>query len=238
MSHSNECTYRIVAHFAETEVTHSRWNYLLLVGVYIRVKILQRAFLITAVFTISACGSTSSDTQELFGYVPPTTKDVSGAFITDAMTNAPFNFVATSDELLIAYFGYTHCPDLCPTTLVTIKNAKKKMGELAQRVDLAMVTVDPARDTKDVLPRYLASLSDRFRALIPSTDAELRNAEKIFQTTSSVTITGDKVDVIHSGTAYVINDEGVVVAEWPFGIDANSMAHDLTILLNKKETTT
>ena len=203
-------------------------------GVYIKVKILQRAFLITASFAISACGTTPSDTQELFGYVPPTTKDVSGAFITDATTNAPFNFVATSDELLIAYFGYTHCPDLCPTTLVTIKNAKKKMGELAQRVSLAMITVDPNRDTKDVLPRYLASLSDRFHTLIPSTDAELRNAQKIFQTTSSVTITGDKVDVIHSGTAYVINDEGVVVAEWPFGIDANSMAHDLTILLNKK----
>lgn len=224
--------------FAETDVTKHLWNYLPDVGVYIKVKILQRAFLITAVFTISACGTTPSDTQELFGYVPPTTKDVSGAFITDAATNTPFNFVAAPNELLIAYFGYTHCPDLCPTTLVTIKNAKKKMGELAQRVDLAMATVDPARDTKDVFPRYLASLSDRYHALIPSSDEELRKAEEFFQTTSSVTITGDKVEVVHSGTAYVINDEGVVVAEWPFGIDANSMAHDLTILLNKKETTT
>ena len=224
--------------FTETDVTKHLWNYLPDVGVYTEVKILQQAFLITASFALSACATTSSDTQELFGYVPPTTKDVSGAFITDATTNAPFNFVAETDELLIAYFGYTHCPDLCPTTLVTVNNAKKKMGELAQRVDLAMVTVDPARDTKDVLPRYLASLSDRFHALIPSTEAELRKAEEFFQTTSSVTITGEKVDVIHSGTAYVINDEGVVVVEWPFGIDANSMAHDLTILLNKKDTTT
>lgn len=224
--------------FAETDVTKHLWNYLPDVGVYIKVNILQRAFLITAVFTISACGTTPSDTQELFGYVPPTTKDVSGAFITDAATNTPFNFVAAPNELLIAYFGYTHCPDLCPTTLVTIKNAKKKMGELAQRVDLAMATVDPARDTIDVLPRYLASLSGRYHALIPSSDEELRNAEEFFQTTSSVTITGDKVEVVHSGTAYVIDDQGIVVAEWPFGIDANSMAHDLTVLLNKKETTT
>lgn len=194
--------------------------------------------LLVASVVVAACGTSNSDNQELFGYIPPTTKDVSGAFIIDAATNTPFNFVAAPNELLIAYFGYTHCPDLCPTTLVTIKNAKKKMGELAQRVDLAMATVDPARDTKDVLPRYLASLSDRYHALIPSSDEELRNAEEFFQTTSSVTITGDKVEVVHSGTAYVIDDQGIVVAEWPFGIDANSMAHDLTVLLNKKETTT
>lgn len=193
--------------------------------------------LLVASVVLASCGTSNSNNQELFGYVPSTTKDVSKAFITDAETDTPFNFVAAPNEILIAYFGYTHCPDLCPTTLVTIRNAKKKMGELAQRVDLAMATVDPARDTKDVLPRYLASLSDRYHALIPSSDEELRKAEEFFQTTSSVTITGDKVEVVHSGTAYVIDDQGVVVAEWPFGIDANSMAHDLTVLLNKKETT-
>lgn len=186
----------------------------------------------------TACGTSSSSTQELFGYVPPVAKDVSQAFITEASMNTSFNFVALPNELLIAYFGYTHCPDLCPTTLVTIKNAKKKMGELASRVDLAMITVDPERDTQEVLPRYLASLSDRFHALIPSTQDELRNAEKLFQTTSSVTVTGERVEVVHSGTAYVIDDKGMVVVEWPFGIDANSMAHDLTVLLNKKEQST
>lgn len=182
----------------------------------------------------TACGTSSSSTQKLIGYVPPVAKDVSQAFITEASMNTSFNFVALPNELLIAYFGYTHCPDLCPTTLVTIKNAKKKMGELASRVDLAMITVDPDRDTQEVLPRYLASLSDRFHALIPSTQDELRNAEKLFQTTSSVTVTGERVEVVHSGTAYVIDDKGMVVVEWPFGIDANSMAHDLTVLLNKK----
>jgi cytochrome oxidase Cu insertion factor (SCO1/SenC/PrrC family) len=101
-----------------------------------------------------------------------------------------------------------------------------------------MITVDPNRDTKDVLPRYLESLSDRFHALIPSSTSELRDAEELFQTSSSVTVAGDKVEVVHSGTAYVIDDEGMVVVEWPFGIDAKSMAHDLTVLLNKKEKTT
>lgn len=185
------------------------------------------------VFVLVGCSKNSS--QELFGYVPPSLKNVGAASITDAETGKPFPFVAQPDELLIAYFGYTHCPDVCPTTLVAIKNAKQKIGNLASRVDLAMATVDPDRDTVQVLPRYLASLADRYHALIPASLAELREAEQFFQTTSSVTVTGDKIDVVHSGTAYVIDENGNVVVEWPFGLDANSMAHDLTQLLNKKE---
>ncbi len=186
-----------------------------------------------AVFVLGACAQ--DDTESLYGYVPPTSKNVSTAFITEATTNQPFYFAAQPNELLIAYFGYTHCPDICPTTLVAIKNAKQKIGDLASRVDLAMATVDPERDTLDVLPRYLASLSDRFHALIPTSVDELRNAEELFQTQSSVTKDGDKIEVVHGGTAYVIDEQGNVVVEWPFGLDANSMAHDLTQLLNKKE---
>jgi protein SCO1 len=208
--------YPVPAFAPETHVTKRQWNYLLHLDVYIKVRTLRNkknkrlGVLLSVSVLLAACGQSSTNNQELFGYVPPTTKDVSQAFITDAATNTPFNFVAAPNELLIAYFGYTHCPDLCPTTLVTIKNAKKKMGELADRVDLAMITVDPNRDTKD----------------------------ELFQTSSSVTVAGDKVEVVHSGTAYVIDDEGMVVVEWPFGIDAKSMAHDLTVLLNKKEKTT
>lgn len=196
-----------------------------------------RTIFLVAVITVVLVSCTKNSSEELFGYVPSSPKNVAFATITDAETDSPFTFVAQPDGLLIAYFGYTHCPDVCPTTLVAIKNARQKIGALASRVDLAMTTVDPERDTVDVLPRYLASLSDRFHALIPATLEELRQAEELFQATSSVTKTGDKIDVVHSGTAYVIDDQGNVVVEWPFGLDANSMAHDLTQLLNQKETT-
>lgn len=195
----------------------------------------NRAIFLATIAAVTLVSCTQSSTQELFGFVPPSPKNVSSAFITDAQTNTPFYFAAEKDELLIAYFGYTHCPDVCPTTLVTIKNAKMKIGDLASRVTLAMATVDPDRDTVEVLPRYLASLSDKFHALIPTSFDELRQTEELFQTTSSVTISGDKIDVVHSGTAYVVDENGDVLVEWPFGLDANSMAHDLTQLLNKKE---
>jgi protein SCO1/2 len=144
-------------------------------------------------------------------------------------------FVPVAGEVLIVYFGYTHCPDLCPTTMVAVKNAKKKIGELAAKVDLAMITVDPARDTDEILSRYLASFSDRYHALVPTSDAELRAVEELFQATSSVTNVDGEIQVVHGGTAYVVDSTGTVVVEWPFGLDSVSMAHDLTILLTERK---
>ena len=183
------------------------------------------------VFVLSACGSES--TTELRGYQAPREKTSAGISVTEAISNAPFELKAAEGELLVVYFGYTHCPDICPTTLVAVKNAKKKIGELASNVDLAMITVDPNRDTAEILPKYLSSFTDKFHALIPSTQEELRTAEKAFDATSSVTQVDGKIEVVHGGTCYVVDSTGKVVDEWPFGMDAESMAHDLKILLQQ-----
>lgn len=157
-----------------------------------------------------------------------------GISVTEAPEGNPFELKAKPHEVLIVYFGYTHCPDVCPTTMVAIKNAKKKIGALADRVDLAMITVDPERDTADILPKYLTSFSSRFHALIPASDAELRTAENAFGATSSVTKVDGKVEVVHGGTAYIVDDRGTVIDQWPFGLDATSMSKDLTVLLNER----
>lgn len=180
------------------------------------------------------CGS---DEPVLLGYVPPTDKVVSEVSVTEVSSSGavtPFAFRPAVGEVLVVYFGYTNCPDLCPTTLYAIRTARRELGELADRVDLAMVTVDPARDTADVLPAYLASFTDRYHALIPASDAELRSAEAAFRASSSVaTLADGTVEVSHTTVAYVVDDSGRVVVEWPFGIDAESMANDLRLILGE-----
>lgn len=191
------------------------------------------AVLAVAALFLSACSK--EDPGTLLGYVPPSTMRVGGVTVTEAGTGSRFPFVAARGEVLVVYFGYTNCPDLCPATMVAVRNAKRKIGDLATRVDLAMVTVDPERDTVDVLPRYLSSFADRYHALVPSSDEELRAAEAAFRASSSVTKKPDgTVEVVHGGTAYVVDDTGTVVVEWPFGLDAESMAHDLKILLERE----
>ena len=182
--------------------------------------------------SLTSCGSDNAHT--LLGYVPPSPMSSAGISVTEAPEGNPFELKAKPHEVLIVYFGYTHCPDVCPTTMVAIKNAKKKIGALADRVDLAMITVDPERDTADILPKYLTSFSSRFHALIPASDAELRTAENAFGATSSVTKVDGKVEVVHGGTAYIVDDHGTVIVQWPFGLDATSMSKDLTVLLNER----
>ena len=179
----------------------------------------------------------SDDASQLFGYVPTTAMSSAGITVTEQPSGKPFELAAQPNEVLIVYFGYTNCPDVCPTTMVAIKNAKKKIGSLADRVDIAMITVDPERDTADILPRYISSFTSRFHALIPATDAELRTAEKAFGATSSVTKVDGKVEVVHGGSAYIVDESGAVIDQFPFGLDSHSMANDLTILLNERTPT-
>lgn len=193
---------------------------------------ISAALFATSLVVLASCGATS--TSVLHGYTPPSPKSVAAAQVSEVSSQTPFTFKADEGEVLVVYFGYTNCPDMCPTFLVSLKNAKKNIGDLAERVDLAMVTVDPARDTAEILPRYLSSFTDKFHALIPSSDDELSKVKDLFQVTSTVTETNGKIEVVHSGTAYVVDDTGTVVVEWPFGLDTESMTNDLEILLTQQ----
>jgi protein SCO1/2 len=141
---------------------------------------------------------------------------------------------AQNGQLLVMYFGYTNCPDLCPTTLAAARTAIKNLGADGLKIDLAMATVDLERDTAEVLNGYLSSFSDRFHALHASSQEELEAAENAFLASSTVTRDANgKIEVGHSATAYVIDDQGAVLVEWPFGIDSDAMTNDLQILLSQ-----
>ena len=194
---------------------------------------LRRGVAVTTLVATGLLGACSSDRATLIGYVPPSAKSVASVSVTEIVDGAPrqFSFRAAEGEILVVIFGYTNCPDICPATLSNLKNARTKLGDDASRVDIAMVTVDPGRDTSEILPRYLSSFTDRFHAVIPSSEAELRAAEEVFQASSSVTEVDGRIEVTHTGTAYAVNDQGNVVVEWPFGIDVPSLVADLELLL-------
>lgn len=198
----------------------------------LRKLILPGLAIIGLALPLSACSQESENV--LLGYVPASRMSTAGVKITEQPGGTPFELMAKPQEVLIVFFGYTNCPDVCPTTLVAIKNAKKKIGALADRVALAMITVDPQRDTANILPRYLSSFTNRYHALIPNDEAELRTAEKIFGTTSSVSTIQGKTEVVHSGTAYLVDHTGTVLVQWPFGLDSQSMANDLSVLLRER----
>jgi len=198
---------------------------------------------------VAACGAdgtsggdeAATGTQALRGIVRPEPLRVGDVTLPEVTTDpagTPFSFRARPGELLVAYFGYTGCPDVCPTTLADLKVAREQLDPAdAARVDLAMVTVDPERDTPERFGPYLSSFADRYHA-IRTTDLDaLAAAEAAFTASSTRTTSADgRVEIGHSGTTYVVDDEGVVLVEWSFGTPPEDMANDLRVLLKRERT--
>lgn len=182
--------------------------------------------------TLTACGG---DSGTLVGLVRDEPLQVGSVSMTEervGLEPRQFTFVAAPGELLVVFFGYTYCPDICPTSLADLRAALRRIGTDASLVDVAFVTIDPERDTIDRLDAFLASYVDRYHALRTLDEAELTRVKDAFLASSSVTIDENgQVEVSHTATAYVVDDTGRVVDEMPFGIGADGMENDLRILL-------
>lgn len=145
---------------------------------------------------------------------------------------------ADDGDLLLVYFGYTSCPDICPTTMSDISVALGELdGEQAERVTVAMVTVDPERDTGEVLTTYLGHFFERGLALRTEDPAALVAAADAFGVRFEVEDHAEgalRYEVSHSAITYVVDDTGAVVVEWPFGMDSLDMAADLRTILTEE----
>ena len=110
-------------------------------------------------------------------------------------------------KAVVVFFGFTHCPDVCPTTLADVSQAIKQLGPDAQRVQVLFVTVDPERDTKEVLGKYVTAFDPSFVGLYGDAAATQRAAKefKVFYEKRK-TDTGYSID--HSAQSYVIDPQG------------------------------
>lgn len=181
---------------------------------------------------LAACGG--EDDATLTGYRREPAPEV-GQFslpdLTDGGTD--FAFQADPGELLVVYFGYTNCPDFCPTTMSDLKFALNRLDDdLADRVEVAMVTVDPGRDIP-VLPEYVQGFfPDRGIALGTDDAGDLARAAAPFGVTYDVSENADgDIEVAHSTSLYAVDDDGTLALTWQFGVDIDALATDLRLLL-------
>ena len=163
---------------------------------------------------------------------PPDVGNTSVREVRAGGPSSPFRFRAAPGRLLYVFFGYAHCPDVCPTTLSDLRRTLRLLGPDSARVDVAFVTVDPARDSASVLVPFVHAFVDGAHALQPSSQDELAAAERAFGANSSVARRGDgTVDVSHTGASYVVDRAGRVLVEWDYGTKPADMAADLRVLL-------
>lgn len=140
------------------------------------------------------------------------------------------HFRAQPGGLLVVYFGYTNCPDVCPTTLADLRAALGRIDE-AERVDVAMVTVDPDRDLA-VLADYVAGFFDGGHALATDDPGRLASVAAPFGVTYLVTEGDDgEITVSHTPWLYAVDDAGEIALTWEFGTPVDDLAADLEMLL-------
>jgi protein SCO1/2 len=137
-------------------------------------------------------------------------------------------------EIVLVYFGYSICPDVCPTTLAEVHKALDLLGDEADEVNFIMVSVDPERDTPEVLAEYLAHFDSRFIGLVGTPEKTLEIATNYgihYDRQESDSALGYLVD--HTATVTLIDREGHARLVFPYGTKAEELAEDIRYVLSR-----
>ena len=149
-------------------------------------------------------------------------------------TGKPFHLSEQAGNIVLIFYGYTNCPDVCPITLGEFKQIKAGLGDDADRVRFVFITVDPERDTREVLEKHISRFDPTFLALTGE-PAELEPVYKAYG------VYHEKVDLEngqgymmnHSGHTYVIDLNGNLRMTYAFGSDTEDMTEDIKHLLRE-----
>jgi protein SCO1/2 len=138
-------------------------------------------------------------------------------------------------KMVLIYFGYTYCPDICPATLANVAQAIRSMSESqAKDIQLIMVSLDPARDTPDKLKEYVAHFHPSFIGVTGSDEelAEVASLYGIFYEKHEADAKGNYL-IDHTATLLVIDREGYLKLVFPFGVTVEEIADDLKYMLRQ-----
>jgi len=167
----------------------------------------------------------------------------SGGFYAQPEAAAPLNLTDMNGEaftldqlkgnVVVVYFGYTTCPDICPTTLIDYQAVKEELGADADRVKFVLVTIDPERDTEAKLKEYLAFFDPEFIGL-RGDEAQTEQVKQdygVLVHRVEYPDSATKYLLDHSTQTFVIDPQGRLALTFPYGMDPVLMAQDIRHLL-------
>jgi protein SCO1/2 len=155
-----------------------------------------------------------------------------GDFTLTADDGSDYTLSDSRGKVVVLSFGYTHCPDVCPTGLAVIANALNSIGDDAKRVDAFFVSLDPERDTPDFLRQYTRFFHPGLRGLTGSADQLQQVADDYhvrYEFVGKGTATRYTMD--HSANIYVVDVQGRLLRIIPHGLPPQVLADSLTMAL-------
>ena len=182
----------------------------------------------------------------VFGFVIERPHTFRGSVIDPAVPAPEFSLLSSqggeyrletkTGKFVLIFFGYTFCPDVCPTTLYEMKEIKAKLKEKAENIEFVFITVDPQRDTQEQLSRYLASFDESFFGLT-GTDQELEMVWKDYGVYREIQETDNSLGYLvdHTSRLYLINSQGELMMTYLYETTLDEIVSDLNYLIKKAD---
>lgn len=148
----------------------------------------------------------------------------------------PFHLSDLEGDIALIYFGYTFCPDVCPLTMVDVRDALSGLETGQERVQVVFISVDPERDTPGVLSGYLAAFDSNYIGLTDDYEKiqEIMTPYGAFAQKEEVTDSAAGYLVSHTSRVYLVSPERELLLTYPFGFEAEDLRSDLTHLLRQE----
>ena len=143
----------------------------------------------------------------------------------------PYTLASFAGKAVLVFFGYTQCPDVCPTTLAELSQVMKLLGDKADRLQVVMITVDPERDTPEVLKAYVTSFDPRFLGLSGTPDQikQAASSFKAYYAKAGAANGGYTMD--HTASFYLIDPKGESRVLLNNNAGAEAISHDVRLVL-------
>jgi protein SCO1/2 len=148
-------------------------------------------------------------------------------------TGKPRTLADYKGKVVVVFFGYTQCPDVCPTTMAEMAGVMQKLGPQADKVQVLFITLDPERDTQQLLANYVPAFDKRFVGLYGTPDQTAKTAKefKVFYSKVPGTAPGSYT-IDHTAGSYVFDRDGRLRLFIRHGGGADPIVHDIRQLLS------
>ena len=201
-----------------------------------RTYLRRRAIVMSGVFafagTLGGCTSERAASTAKFNSVDVSGGDFVAQFTLPDTTGRERTLAEFRGRAVALFFGFTQCPDVCPTTLVEMAQVKKLLGTQGDLLQVVFVTVDPQRDTREVLHPYMSNFDPAFVALVPS-EIQLQQTAKDFRIFYRKVpgSTPGNYTVEHTAATFVFDPQGRLRLYARYGTKPEQIAEDVRQLL-------
>jgi protein SCO1/2 len=183
--------------------------------------------------SLAACDKLPGKQKVSFQNTDVTGLDYAKGFALTDHTGKPRTLADFKGKAVVVFFGYTQCPDVCPTTMAEMASVMQKLGPQADQVQVLFITLDPERDTQELLANYVPAFDKRFIGLrgTPEQTAKTAKDFKVFYSKVPGTDPGSYT-IDHTAGSYVFDRDGRLRLFIRHGQGPDPIVHDLRQLLS------